>query len=337
MLVWCPSCPEVRGRLFSGFYCPVAGLVAGMSEFDESERLIWSGRARAFAESFARVCAYPVEDLLEAAGARAGVWLLDVGTGSGSVAVTACGRGAQVTAIDAEPDMVELASKAAPLADVRVATLPVLPFADDVFDVVTANFVLNHVGRPRRALAELRRVARPGGRIAMTIWAVPHGAGQALLGRAVEAAGGIRPAHLLALAPEDYFARTEQGLANLFRDAGLTGVSCRTIARWEGRQAGASARGPARQRNGLSAAPIASRRPCLRGVGSGAIAAGGADLEDGTALQRAGQPDASDRVPGPVPRRVFPTRVSRATVAAAMLDEAESDHPTCGVPIPLER
>jgi hypothetical protein len=37
------------------------------------------------------------------------------------------------------------------------------------------------------------------------------------------------------------------------------------------------------------------------------------------------------------PRRVFPARVSRATVAAAMLDEAESGQPTSGVLVPLER
>ncbi|MFF9076900.1 class I SAM-dependent methyltransferase [Streptomyces sp. NPDC014872] len=53
---------------------------------------------------------------------------------------------------------------AAPEADVRLAALPCLPFADDEFDAVVGNFVLNHVGRPREALRELRRVTRPGGR-----------------------------------------------------------------------------------------------------------------------------------------------------------------------------
>ena len=41
---------------------------------------------------------------------------------------------------------------------------------DRQFDVVLANFVVNHVGQPRAALAELRRVAVPGGRVAVTAW-----------------------------------------------------------------------------------------------------------------------------------------------------------------------
>ena len=200
--------------------------------FDESERLIWSGRAAAYAESFAAVCAYPIGDLLDAAGAVPGGRLLDVGTGSGNVAARACARGAQVTAVDADPGMVELAAKTAPQADVGLAELPVLPFADDAFDMVTANFVLNHVGQPQRALAEMGRVTRPGGRIAVTVWAEPGGAGRALLERAIEAAGAQRPAHLSGLTPDNDFPRTEQGLTGLLAAAGLSGPSCRTIA-WD--------------------------------------------------------------------------------------------------------
>ncbi|WP_327298968.1 MULTISPECIES: methyltransferase domain-containing protein [unclassified Streptomyces] len=103
-------------------------------------------------------------------------------------------------------------------------------FADDAFDVVTANFVLDHVGWPQRALVELGRVSRPGGRIAVTVWSVPTGAGQALLGRAMEAAGVERPVHRPVLAPETDFARTEQGLVDLLLAAGLSGPTCRTIA-----------------------------------------------------------------------------------------------------------
>ncbi|TDC75664.1 methyltransferase domain-containing protein [Streptomyces hainanensis] len=160
-------------------------------------------------------------------GAAAGTRLLDVG----AVAVAA---GARVTAVDAEPDMVAFAARAAPDADVRLATLPHLPFADGELDAVVGNFVLNHVGRPRAAPAELRRVTRVGGRIAATVWRAPPAAGQTLLGRAVEAAGASRPAHLVPLAQEDDFPRTERGLAELFVAAGLTEVTCETVA-WEHR------------------------------------------------------------------------------------------------------
>ncbi|MFE6973001.1 class I SAM-dependent methyltransferase [Streptomyces sp. NPDC057682] len=200
--------------------------------FDESERRAWAGQANAYAASFAKLCAYPVPELLDAAGVREGVRVLDVGTGTGTAAAVAYERGAKVTAVDAEPGMVAEAALAVPEADVRLGALPCLPFADDEFDAVVGNFVLNHVGRPREALRELRRVTRQGGRIAVTIWAVPAAAGQALLGRAVQAAGVTRPAHLPALAPEDDFLRTEQGFAALLGEAGLTDVVCDTLT-WD--------------------------------------------------------------------------------------------------------
>ncbi|MDX2593035.1 class I SAM-dependent methyltransferase [Streptomyces sp. WI03-4A] len=203
--------------------------------FDESERLIWAGRGPAYADSFAKLCAHPVPRLLDAAGVGPGVRVLDVGTGSGTVAAAACARGATVTAVDAEPTMVELARRAAPEADVRLAALPELPYANGEFDAVVANFVLNHVGRPKDTLAELRRVVRPGGWIALTIWAAPPAAGQALIGRAIQAAGAVRPPHLPAgLAAEDDFRRDESGLTGLLEAAHLREAECGTL-RWDHR------------------------------------------------------------------------------------------------------
>ncbi|WP_371674657.1 class I SAM-dependent methyltransferase [Streptomyces sp. NBC_00289] len=196
---------------------------------------MWAGRAAAYAGSFAKLCAYPTRQLLDAAGVGPGERMLDVGTGPGTVAAAACARGATVTAVDAEPTMVQLAARSAPAADVRVAVLPELPFGDGEFDAVVANFVLNHVGRPTVALAELRRVVKPGGRIALTIWAAPPAAGQALLGRAIQAAGAVRPPHLPAgIAPEDDFPRDERGLTGLMESAGLREAACETV-RWDHR------------------------------------------------------------------------------------------------------
>jgi SAM-dependent methyltransferase len=198
--------------------------------FDAFERRAWEGRADAYGRSFGALCAYPAGMLLDAAGVAAGQRVLDVGTGTGTVAAAALARGAEV--VDAEPSMVEAAAAALPGADVRLGVLPELPFPDGHFDAVVGNFVLNHVGRPRVALAELRRVTRPGGRIAATIWTSPHAPGQALLGRAVAAAGVSRPADAPALAAEDDFPRTEAGLAGLFSAAGLPHAAARTLA-WD--------------------------------------------------------------------------------------------------------
>ncbi|MFK0260163.1 class I SAM-dependent methyltransferase [Streptomyces angustmyceticus] len=202
--------------------------------FDESERRAWAGAAAVYEAGFGRLCAHPVPRLLDAAGVVAGARVLDVGTGPGSAAAAACARGARVVAVDAEPDMARRAARAVPGACVQIAALPHLPYGDGQFDAVVGNFVLNHVGRPRVALDELRRVTRPGGRIALTLWAAPAAPGQALLGRAVRAAGVSRPPDLPALAPEDDFPRTEEGLVGLLRGAGLTDAVCRPLS-WDHR------------------------------------------------------------------------------------------------------
>jgi SAM-dependent methyltransferase len=180
-----------------------------ITTFDESERRKWAGRGAAYAESFAKLCTHPGPRLLDAAEVGQGARLLDMGTGPGTVTAAACARGTKVTAVDAEPTMVELAAQAAPAVDVRMAALPELPFPDGGFDAVVANFVLNHVGRPRVAPAELRRVVRPDGLIALTFWAMPPAAGQTLIGRAIQAAGAVRPPRLPAgLDPADEFPAT---------------------------------------------------------------------------------------------------------------------------------
>ncbi|MEV7958384.1 class I SAM-dependent methyltransferase [Streptomyces sp. NPDC088141] len=204
-----------------------------MTAFDVSERRIWEGRAESYARTFARLCAHTVPALLDAAGVGPGTRVLDVGCGSGAVTVAAVARGAAVRAVDADPGMVELTRRAAPGADVRCGTLPQL-HEDGGFDAVAANFVLNHVGRPLDALAELTRLTRPGGRVAVTIWQVPGAPGQALIGRAAEAAGLTRPQWLATVDPEHNFPRTRDGLGALLERAGLGDVRSEVLT-WDHR------------------------------------------------------------------------------------------------------
>ncbi|MDQ0991291.1 class I SAM-dependent methyltransferase [Streptomyces sp. V3I7] len=200
--------------------------------FDAAERAMWAGRAEAYGNSFAHLCAHPVEALLDAAGVRAGTAVLDVGTGTGTAALAARARGARVRAVDADAGMVAAARSRG--VDAEVAVLPELPFADGAFDAVVGNFVINHVGRPRAALAELRRVLRPGGRVAVTTWGARRGAGQELLGQACAAAGAVPPPGLPRLDPGEDWARTPEGLAGLLQEAGFGGVRAGELA-WEHR------------------------------------------------------------------------------------------------------
>ena len=200
------------------------------TDFDRHERQMWTGRASAYETSFAKLCAYPASALLDAAGVSSGTRLLDVGTGTGTVAAHADRRGAIVTAVDAEPSMVDAARQNVPAADVRHGTLPDLPFPDDSFDAAVTNFVVNHVGDPRAAVAELRRVVRPGGRIALTIWPQPPSPLHALWDQILDAAHARPTVPMAKISGELNFVRTESGLVDLLRSAGVTDVVGATIA-----------------------------------------------------------------------------------------------------------
>jgi SAM-dependent methyltransferase len=197
------------------------------TDFDARERGRWAGQAEDYRKSYALVCAGAVPQLANAAPIRPGSRVLDVGTGPGTVAAAAVARGAKVTAVDADPGMVAAASALVPDAEFQVAALPTLPFADRQFDVVLANFVINHVGRPRTALAELRRVTVLGGCVAVTAWPQPPSPAVALLTRAIRDCDADRPAHRLE--PFEDFARTEAGLRGLLGEAGLRDPACRWI------------------------------------------------------------------------------------------------------------
>jgi SAM-dependent methyltransferase len=166
--------------------------------------------------------------LLDAVRAGPGVRVADVGCGTGSLTAAAVARGAVVTAVDAEPDMVRATAARTPGAAVALGALPVLPLRTASFDAVAANFVINHVARPAAAVAELRRCTRPGGRVGVTVWPRPSPPLQRLWDQVIEAAGVTRPP-----VPAG-FPRTCEGLGGLLRQAGLTEVEP-GIVEWEHR------------------------------------------------------------------------------------------------------
>ena len=109
------------------------------------------------------------------AGIKAGDLVLDVGTGTGVVAVTAARRGAIVTGLDLTPELIEQAHENAAIARLSNITWNVgdaedLPYPDASFDVVVSQFGHMFAPRPDVAVAEMRRVLKPGGRIAFATW-----------------------------------------------------------------------------------------------------------------------------------------------------------------------
>ncbi|MBA9002280.1 MULTISPECIES: class I SAM-dependent methyltransferase [Thermomonospora] len=186
--------------------------------FDVFERELWDGRADAYEQGFARLTAYTVGPLLDAAGVGAGTRMLDVGTGPGIVAAGAVRRGASVTAVDADPGMARTAARNVPEADVDVAVLPSLPYGDEAFDAVVGNFVINHVGEPVTAVRELLRVLRPGGRLALTCWVLPPSGALALLKEAMDEVGVQWPDDIPVTPFMEY--GNPDAFAGLLREAG---------------------------------------------------------------------------------------------------------------------
>jgi len=118
------------------------------------------------------------EQLCEAADLRAGERVLDVAAGNGNAALAAARRWADVTASDYVPALLARAGEraAAERLDIafQEADAEALPFADGRFDLVLSTFGVMFTPDQERAAAELVRVCRPGGRIALANW-TPEG------------------------------------------------------------------------------------------------------------------------------------------------------------------
>lgn len=118
--------------------------------------------------------------LLALSGVRPGESLLDVGCGTGTLAILAketVGRSGTVCAVDASAQMLARARSKAVRAGVEIrfenAAAQSLPFSDSSFDLALGTMMLHHLGRAarRELAAELRRVVRPGGRVLLVDFA----------------------------------------------------------------------------------------------------------------------------------------------------------------------
>src|SRR5262245_21255741 len=121
---------------------------------------------------------FQAEQLCETVDLQAGWRVLDVATGSGNAAIAAARRGCEVVGVDYVPALLERGRirTAAEHLEVQFVEGDAedLPFPDAHFDAVLSIFGVMFAPKHERAAAELARVCRPGGRMALACW-TPHG------------------------------------------------------------------------------------------------------------------------------------------------------------------
>lgn len=143
--------------------------------YKEYTRTTWNESAPKYGELLRNLDKFN-GDLLGAASPRAGERVLDVATGPGEPALSIgplVGAKGSVVGIDLSERMVELArqnAKGRDNVEFRVMDAEKLEFPDASFDLAVCRFGLQIVTDPDRAIQEMRRVLRPGGRMAATVW-----------------------------------------------------------------------------------------------------------------------------------------------------------------------
>jgi demethylmenaquinone methyltransferase/2-methoxy-6-polyprenyl-1,4-benzoquinol methylase len=101
--------------------------------------------------------------------------VLDSCCGTGDLAIAAAAAGGQVTGIDFSRPMLERARRKAPELEWVEGDALALPFADESFDSATVGFGVRNLSELDKGLEELRRVLRPGGRLAILEITRPRG------------------------------------------------------------------------------------------------------------------------------------------------------------------
>ena len=109
-------------------------------------------------------------------GASAGDKVLDCATGTGDLAIAFQRRGAQVIGTDFVDAMLDVARRKAPSIEFRTADAMALPFADAAFDISSIAFGIRNVADPTKAIGEMARVVRSGGRVVVLEFGQPRGA-----------------------------------------------------------------------------------------------------------------------------------------------------------------
>ena len=111
--------------------------------------------------------------VVEAMEATRGQRVLDLAAGTGTSSEPYADAGIDVVACDFSLGMLKVGKRRRPDIDFIAGDATNLPFADDTFDATTISFGLRNVNEPKKALQEMLRVTKPGGRLVIAEFSAP--------------------------------------------------------------------------------------------------------------------------------------------------------------------
>ncbi len=175
--------------------------------------------------------------VVKAIAPQPGERILDIAAGTGTSSEVISRSGAHVVAADFSHGMLEVGRRRHPQIDFVHADAMQLPFDDAEFDAVTISFGLRNIEDPKKALAEMRRVLKPDGRLVVCEFSTPplalvrtgYNAYMKYLMPLVVGASSTNPEAYTYLAASIADWPDQATLASWIRDAGFTGVEHRNL------------------------------------------------------------------------------------------------------------
>ena len=176
--------------------------------------------------------------VLESVDPRIGDRVLDLAAGTGTSSEPFAAAGAFVVPTDISLGMLSVGKQRSPWLSFVAGDGLQLPYADDSFDAVTISFGLRNVSDPQAALAEMRRVTKPGGRLVVCEFSTPTWAPFRLVYRNYLVAAIPALARLVSSNPVayEYLAESilgwpdQAGLAQVMQHAGWSDVAWKNVS-----------------------------------------------------------------------------------------------------------
>jgi len=183
----------------------------------EANNHLWGARVDDWANIQEGKCLAAFLSAFDHVGVGPNTQILDAGCGAGMAAQIASERGSQISGLDASESMLAIARKRVPQGDFRQGDLESLPFPDNSFDLVTGFNSFQYAGNPGLALAEAKRVARPGAEVVIMTWGEPEGMDAASIVAAIKPLLPSPPAG----APGPFALSDKEALNSFAVEAGL--------------------------------------------------------------------------------------------------------------------